>query len=102
MPAAHLEDAASLEPAESLLSFHITELLSLIIAAGKEPSFALETAEGWLVCVAWISQAQCRKTLCLVSSAKLPWFRASPLLLSLHSRALEYLVFSLQGGTCSL
>lgn len=109
MTAAHLEDAVPLEPvdrtAESLLSFPITELLSLIIAAGHRlfagttPSFALETAEGWLVRVAWLSHAQCRRALCLISSAKLPWFRSSPLLLSLHSRALKYLVFSLQGNT---
>lgn len=91
MTAAHLEDAVPLAPvdrtAESLLSFHVTELLSLIIAVGHRlfegtaASFALETAEGWLVCVAWISHAQCRKTLCFISNAKLPWFRSSPLLL---------------------
>lgn len=112
MTAAHLEDAVPLEPigrtAESLLSFHTTELLSLITAAGHRlfagtaPSFALETAEGWLVRVAWISHAHCRKTLCLISNAKLPWFRSSPPLLSLRSTALKYLVFSLQGDTYSL
>lgn len=112
MTAAHLEDAIPRGPvdriAESLLSSHITELLGLITAAGHRlfagtaPSFALEKAEGMASPCCMDQPCSLQKNLVPLSSAKLPWFRSSPLLLSLHSRALEYLVFSLWGDTYSL